>query len=195
MAFIYWRGGIQRICSSCICILHAVGTQMAMGLLRQCHALAQSHKADVERRCKCRIHGCRWFHDTLDDADLAINSMMWQVCSFPGGCCRVWEQVWCFEAMRDWSLLTLHGLVTSVATCHANAMSWQAECINWRAAPISISVPGNSMCTCHSNNLTWKCGQNAGKAGLDGWNFTVSPISGTQAGPHIAIAFTIWMCP
>ncbi|KAK9831569.1 hypothetical protein WJX74_000355 [Apatococcus lobatus] len=24
------------------------------------------------------IHGCRWFHDTLVDADLAINSMMWQ---------------------------------------------------------------------------------------------------------------------
>ena len=55
--------------------------------------------------------------------------MMWQVCSFRGGCCRVWEQAWCFGAMRDWSLLTLHGLVTSAATCHANAVSWQAECM------------------------------------------------------------------
>ena len=67
----------------------------------------------------CRIHGCRWFHDTLDDADLSINSMMWQ---------------------------------------------------------------------------------NAGKAGLDGWNFTVSPVSGTQAGAHslslcqLAMSLTIYRC-
>ena len=25
-----------------------------------------------------QVEGCRWFHDTLVDADLAINSMMWQ---------------------------------------------------------------------------------------------------------------------
>lgn len=25
-----------------------------------------------------RNHACRWFHDTLVDGDLAINSMMWQ---------------------------------------------------------------------------------------------------------------------
>ena len=23
-------------------------------------------------------HGCLWFHDTLCDADVAINAMMWQ---------------------------------------------------------------------------------------------------------------------
>ena len=25
-----------------------------------------------------RLRSCRWFHDTLVDGDLAINSMMWQ---------------------------------------------------------------------------------------------------------------------
>jgi deoxyribodipyrimidine photolyase len=24
------------------------------------------------------VHGVEWFHDTLVDADLAINAMMWQ---------------------------------------------------------------------------------------------------------------------
>jgi deoxyribodipyrimidine photolyase len=26
------------------------------------------------------VEGARWYHDTLVDADVAINAMMWQVC-------------------------------------------------------------------------------------------------------------------
>ena len=83
---------------------------------------------------------CRWFHDTLVDGDLAINSMMWQVSS----------------AHRLPLLVT-----ASMWTC-----SWL--CMQIKPKEVSAVMT-----------------QNAGKCGLDQWNFTLLPTSTSQVAPHV----------
>ena len=88
----------------------------------------------------------RWFHDTLVDGDLAINSMMWQVHS---------------------SRSSLLGTVVQDACSPLG----RRVVVIWHHCSPTLWCPSHSVCLML---------QNAGKCGLDQWNFTLLPTSSSQ---------------
>ncbi len=94
------------------------------------------------------VEGARWFHDTLVDADVAINAMMWQV----------------FRSAKNWHLARGHVFSTKFCYCFRTpgaaaltsgisccllkqglrmrlATSAANGCPSWRISPTSTSSP------------------------------------------------------
>jgi len=109
------------------------------------------------------VEGARWFHDTLVDADAAINSMMWQNAGGWGG-----EGGGGRGSVKGRVLavrLELFLVVKLLATyMHALFFSHSTP-----RSQIRPKLDPN-----HTHHLT------KGKSGIDQWNFTLSPTSKYQ---------------